>query len=106
MSPAMVAQAQAMAASMSPDDLRRAQEAAAHMSPEELERQAAAAPAALSSTQKYQFDASTALKSEGNRLHAAGQYGQAAEKYSRALANLSGACGAEGLGATPGWVAR
>ena len=44
----------------------------------------------MSAQQKYKYDASMALKAEGNRLHGQRQYREAAAKYSRAVANLEG----------------
>ncbi len=39
---------------------------------------------------KYEYEASIRLKTEGNQLHGAKSYVQAAEKYERALNNVAG----------------
>lgn len=44
----------------------------------------------MGAQQRYQLDAAQQLKAEGNRLHGAKQFREAAEKYTRAIANLEG----------------
>lgn len=55
--------------------------------------QASTAKEQLGAHQRYQISAAEQLKGEGNRLHGAKQFWEAAEKYERALTNLEGACG-------------
>lgn len=74
--------------SMTPEQRRAAQEAAANTDPDLLIKNANTAASQLSAQQKYVFDASIQLKSDGNRLHGLKQYADAAEKYTRALENL------------------
>ena len=42
---------------------------------------------------QYQLSAAQQLKGEGNRLHMAGKYGEAAAKYERAQGNIAGESG-------------
>lgn len=55
--------------------------------------QTAAATEHLSAQQKYKQDAAAQLKAEGNALHGAKSFREAADKYERAVANLEGQTG-------------
>lgn len=56
-------------------------------------RQANAGMGQASAQQQYGLTASEQLKAEGNRLHGTKQYGDAADKYRRAISNLAGEAG-------------
>ncbi len=60
--------------------------------------QASASVGQAGAQQQYGLTASEQLKAEGNRLHSAKQFGEAADKYRRAISNLAGAdqCGLRG----------
>jgi hypothetical protein len=93
-SPEVVRAAQAQASRMSPSDWEEAQRKMGSLPPEELQRQAAAANSQLAARQAYVLSASRTLKDEGNRLHAAKKFAEAAEKYKRARSNLTPAADA------------
>ncbi|RMZ56836.1 hypothetical protein APUTEX25_002925 [Auxenochlorella protothecoides] len=90
MSPDMMQQAMRAAQGASPEDIRRAQAAAAAQTPESLLQQAQTAIPQLSAREKMVLSASETLKQDGNALHRAGKYEAAAEKYARAVNNLTG----------------
>lgn len=59
--------------------------------------QASAGVGQASSQQQYGLTASEQLKAEGNRLHGAKQYNEAADKYRRAISNLTGEAAVAGM---------
>ncbi len=73
---------------LSPEQLRMASEQMRNMSPETLQEQAANYGNHLKGEEAYKVNGSQQLKTEGNALHAAGNYAAAMAKYQRALDNL------------------
>lgn len=112
MSPEQLEEVRRQAANMDPAQMQAAMDMAKHTTPEQLKEMEkmygnvpggipgappatrpppSTSPASnMSAQQKYQYDASTALKAEGNKLYGAGQYKAAAEKYQRGISNLTG----------------
>lgn len=90
MPPDMMQQAMNMAQQATPEQLRQMQAASQNLSGEDIAAQAAAATEQLGAQQKYKQDAAVALKAEGNKLHGARQWQEAAAKYELALTNLEG----------------
>lgn len=78
----------AAAKNLTPEQLRMASEQMRNMSPETLQQQAATYSSQLKGEQTYKVNGSQQLKTEGNALHAAGNYAAAMAKYQRALDNL------------------
>lgn len=100
MDPAQMQQAMNMLNGMTPEQRQNMQQAAAAMPnipPNAFAAGAANVKSQLSAQQKYQFDASTQLKTEGNRLHGLKKYKEASEKYKRAIENLSSHSAAESV---------
>ena len=89
MSPEMRQQAMDMTQKMTPEQMAQLRSATAGLSGEQMVSQASANSAALSSQEQYQYDASLALKADGNRLHGAQKFDAAVAKYQRAVENLS-----------------
>ena len=90
MDPSQMQQAMNMLNGMTPDQRRNMQQQAASMPASAFPTGGASnVQAHLSAQQKYQYDASNNLKAEGNRLHGLRNYKEAAEKYKRAIDNLT-----------------
>jgi tetratricopeptide (TPR) repeat protein len=118
MSPDQLADMQRQAANMPAEQKQAAMNMMQNMSPEQVRqmeqmaggaggtRPSASAPlppsasvpgSQMSAQQKYQYDASMMLKTEGNKLFGAGKYQEAAEKYQRAIGNISSHCAQEAV---------
>jgi tetratricopeptide (TPR) repeat protein/uncharacterized protein (DUF2384 family) len=86
--PAQMQQAMRMFENLTPEQKRSVKEAASTANPDAFVRHASSMQSQLSAQQKYQYDASTRLKGEGNKLHGQGKYKEASERYQTAVNNL------------------
>eukprot|EP00878_Enallax_costatus_P031381 GHUV01034316.1.p1 GENE.GHUV01034316.1~~GHUV01034316.1.p1 ORF type:complete len:171 (+),score=68.05 GHUV01034316.1:506-1018(+) len=89
MNPNMMQQAMQQMQNMSPADMENMRRQMNSMDPATLASQAQQAAKQLSAQQQYMYNGSMQLKAEGNKLHSAGKYADATEKYARAKENLS-----------------
>jgi tetratricopeptide (TPR) repeat protein len=89
-SPDMMQMAMNQMQNMTPDQIQQMRAATQNMTGDQIAAQASASVGQASAQQQYGLTASEQLKVEGNRLHGAKQYGEAAEKYQRAISNLAG----------------
>ncbi|KAL4458511.1 hypothetical protein ABPG75_013376 [Micractinium tetrahymenae] len=96
MPPEMMQQAMQMAQNATPEQIAQMRAAASTMPPEVMAAQASqaagmyAGQGAGQQQQRQQLEAAAQLKAEGNRLHGAKAWREAAEKYERALSSLTG----------------
>eukprot|EP00238_Polyblepharides_amylifera_P012420 CAMPEP_0196580342 /NCGR_PEP_ID=MMETSP1081-20130531/28571_1 /TAXON_ID=36882 /ORGANISM="Pyramimonas amylifera, Strain CCMP720" /LENGTH=490 /DNA_ID=CAMNT_0041900185 /DNA_START=66 /DNA_END=1538 /DNA_ORIENTATION=+ len=91
MSPDMMKQAMNQMKHMSPDAMKSAQDRMKTMSADEMMQassQASNMKSTMKAQQDYVYKASLKLKSDGNYLVGTTQYGEAVEKYTRAITNL------------------
>jgi hypothetical protein len=77
---------------MTSDQTRQMQQMATGMSGDTFAQQAAAVGSTGGRQQQFELSGAQHLKAEGNRLHGAKKFSEAAEKYERALSNLQGMC--------------
>eukprot|EP00775_Hariotina_reticulata_P006189 gene6189-6425_t len=89
MNPAMMQTAMQQMQNMSPAELELARQQMNSMDPAAIANQAQEASNMMSARQQYVINGSKLLKADGNRLHTAGKYAEAAEKYERARTNLA-----------------
>eukprot|EP00873_Tetraselmis_striata_P012198 jgi/Tetstr1/432462/TSEL_021838.t1 len=89
MDPGMMRAAMEQMNSMSTAEKERMRAQMAGMDPSQMDAMGQAGAARMSAQQKYELQASETLKSEGNALHKQGRFKEAAEKYSRAHANMA-----------------
>ena len=89
-SPEMMQQQMSMFNSMSPQQQAEVQRQASQLTPEQIAARAGRYQPPAAGQQSYQFQAAQNLKAEGNKLHSAGSYRAAAERYEQALTNVSG----------------
>ena len=108
MDPAMMQQAMAQMQNMTPDQMAQMRAGVSGMSPDAFTSAAASTMGQAGSSRGSQpsaaagpeLEAAAALKAEGNKLHGARQFGEAAQKYEAALRSLQGvAAGGTGSGA-------
>lgn len=95
MPPEMMQQAMQMAQNATPEQIAQMRAAASSMPPETLAAQASQAASmyggqGAGAQQRQQLEAATQLKAEGNRLHGAKAWREAAQKYERAVNTLAG----------------
>lgn len=97
MPPEMMQQAMQMAQNATPEQIAQMRAAAASMPPETLAAQASQAAdmyagQGAGAQQRQPLEAAAQLKAEGNRLHGAKAWHEAADKYERAISTLAGRC--------------
>lgn len=88
MDPSMMQAAMAQMNNMSASDKERMRREMAGMDASKIGDFGSQGAARMSQQQKYEYQASEMLKSEGNTLHKAGRFKDAADKYKRAHANM------------------
>ena len=89
-SPEMMQQQMNMFNSMSPEQQAEVQRQAGSVTPEQIAAGAGRFQGQAAGQQTYKFQGAQNLKAEGNRLHSAGSYQAASEKYEQAITNVSG----------------
>eukprot|EP00271_Cylindrocystis_brebissonii_P009211 TRINITY_DN2389_c0_g1_i1.p1 TRINITY_DN2389_c0_g1~~TRINITY_DN2389_c0_g1_i1.p1 ORF type:complete len:556 (+),score=130.03 TRINITY_DN2389_c0_g1_i1:257-1924(+) len=98
MTPEMTRMAMDNMQNMRPEQVKQATEQMKSLTPEQLASMGnmgagggfEQANVMMQQQRNYQISASVSLKNQGNRLHGEGNYTEAAEKYTRATANLAG----------------
>lgn len=116
MPPDMMQQAMSMANNATPEQLRQMKAATANMSAEDIAAQSARAAAQMragvmppgagayagtggsASSSGGPTDLAAGMKAEGNRLHSARRFQEAAAQYERAIASLAGGLERVGVG--------
>lgn len=89
--PEMMQQQLRMFNNMTPQQQAEVQRQAGQLTPEQLSARAGQYQQHSAGQQNYQLQAAQNLKAEGNKLHSAGSYRAAAEKYEQALGSVAGA---------------
>jgi len=84
MDPSVLQQAQQMMGSMTPEQMRQAQDQMKQMDPSTLEEQMGYAQGEVKTLANQQVGQATLLKNEGNRMHKAGDFEGALDKYREA----------------------
>eukprot|EP00898_Chlorokybus_atmophyticus_P000345 jgi/Chlat1/1310/Chrsp118S01715 len=99
MDPATLRMAQQQMGSMRPEDFNAMSDVMRGLSPDQMAAMSSAAsagsPPIAGSSDAYTY--ANKLKEEGNKLHNAGQYSQAIEKYAKAQADVSNLSSAEAV---------